>query len=87
MEYSVMPIVYFLWATFFLATHISLTLIVYKDAKNLRYPALGISPFLWAGVSFSLPILGMFIYWLMNHSILCRSFKWPSSFERYDNNE
>lgn len=56
----------------FIATHISISFLVYRDAKTLERSALGISPFLWFGIAFSLPILGMFIYWLMNYSTLSK---------------
>lgn len=72
---SIMPLLFWLrfaWLLLLVATHISLTIIVYRDAKSLSRPALGISPFLWLGITFSLPILGMFIYWTMNYSSLTR---------------
>ena len=61
-----------IWALLLIATHLALTVIVYRDAKRLSQVALGISPFLWLGITFSLPIIGMFIYWIMNHSSLSR---------------
>ena len=60
------------WALLLISAHLALIVIVYRDAKELSYPALGISPFLWATISFCLPIIGMFIYWIMNHSSLSR---------------
>ena len=62
-----------IWVLLLIATHLALTVIVYRDALGLSYSALGISPFLWLGITFSLPIIGMFIYWLMNYSSLSRS--------------
>lgn len=70
--FSLVAILQTLWLLFLVATHISLTIIVYRDAKSLHYPALGISPFLWLGIAFSLPIVGMFIYWVMNYSSLAK---------------
>lgn len=61
------------WVVLLIPTHLALTVIVYRDAKSLSNSALGISPFLWLGITFSLPIIGMFIYWLMNYSSLSRS--------------
>lgn len=62
----------FIWGLFLISTHLALTVIVYRDARSLSRPALGISPFLWLGITFSLPIIGMFIYWIMNYSSLSR---------------
>ena len=73
-----MPLIRFIflfqaiWLLLLIATHLALTAIVYRDAKALSNSALGISPFLWLGISFSLPIIGMFIYWLMNYSSLSK---------------
>lgn len=69
---SLMVFVEVIWALLLIATHLALTVIVYRDARNLSQTALGISPFLWLGVTFSLPIIGMFIYWIMNYSSLSR---------------
>lgn len=69
------------WALLLIATHISLTIIVFRDAKLLQRSALGISPFLWLGITFSLPIIGMFIYWIMNYSSLSKhSLDWHDKF-------
>lgn len=64
-------ILYLVWILGMAATHLSLTVIVYREAQNLRRSALGITPVLWGGVAFSLPVVGMFIFWLMNYSTLC----------------
>lgn len=61
-----------IWGLFLISTHLALTVIVSRDARSLSRPALGISPFLWLGITFSLPIIGMFIYWIMNYSSLSR---------------
>lgn len=61
---------YWTWLILALAAHLAISLIVFQDAKTLTRPALGISPFLWFSISLILPIGGMFIYWLMNHSSL-----------------
>ena len=61
------------WIFLFVATHLAVTTIVFRDARSLTCSALGISPFLWLGITFSLPIIGMFIYWLMNYSSLSRN--------------
>ena len=68
-------LIYALWILLALATHVSLCVVVYKDAVGLPKPELGISSILWLGISFTLPILGMLIYWLMNYSNLKRSIK------------
>ena len=60
------------WFVMFIPTHLASSVIVYRDARNLEWSALGIKPFLWFGIAFSLPILGMLIYWVMNHSTLSR---------------
>lgn len=70
--YSIPVIFYAGWILILLATHISLCFVVYRDAKDLEKTALYISPLLWTGITCSLPFLGMFIYWIMNHSILAR---------------
>lgn len=70
--FSLIAILQVVWMLFLVATHISLTIIVYRDARSLPYPALGISPFLWLGIAFSLPIVGMFICWVMNYSSLSK---------------
>lgn len=64
-------ILYYVWLLGMAAAHLSLTVIVYREAQNLRRSALGISPLLWGGVAFSLPVIGMFVFWLMNYSTLC----------------
>ncbi|UWG96634.1 hypothetical protein LPY66_17380 [Dehalobacter sp. DCM] len=61
-----------IWALILIITHIALTVIVYRDAKSLSQTALEISPLLWLGIAFSLPIIGMVVYWLMNYSSLSR---------------
>ncbi|MDO7786900.1 hypothetical protein [Desulforamulus aquiferis] len=66
-------LLYWLWAIVAIATHLAITIKVYFDAKELSEPALGISRYLWTAISFVLPIGGMLIYWLMNHSTLKRS--------------
>lgn len=70
--FSSILLIEIIWALLLAATHLALTVIVYQDAKRLSQAALGISPFLWLGITFSLPIIGMFIYWIMNHSSLSR---------------
>lgn len=67
---SVMIVVYWVWVILALAAHLAVSVIVYQDAKTLIRSALSISPFLWFSISLILPIGGMFIYWLMNHSSL-----------------
>lgn len=62
--------VYWSWVIVAIAAHLTVSVIVYRDAKTLLQSALGISPFLWFSISFILPIGGMFIYWLLNHSSL-----------------
>lgn len=57
-----------------LLTYISTSAIVYKDAQNLGQPALSIQPIIWLGIALSLPIIGMFIYWLMNYSSLAKTY-------------
>ncbi len=59
-----------LWVAFAICSHLIITVIVYQDAKRLNITSLNISPVLWASISFVLPIIGMFIYWIMNHSSL-----------------
>lgn len=67
------PIIfYYLWFFIFIATHISLSIVVFRDAFKNYNTAFRISPTLWFGVTFSLPILGFFIYWIMNYSTLAR---------------
>ncbi|WP_418789957.1 hypothetical protein [Phosphitispora sp. TUW77] len=58
------------WVLILTATHFVVSIIVYKDARTLKRPALGLTPLIWAAVSFSLPVMGMFIYWVMNYSTL-----------------
>ncbi|AHF08411.1 hypothetical protein [Desulfitobacterium metallireducens] len=65
-------IIQMIWALLLIPTHLALTVIVYRDAKRLSQTALGLSPFLWLGITFSLPIIGMLIYWIMNYSSLSR---------------
>lgn len=65
-----LTIIYFVWVILLIITHLNLTAIVYRDAQNLHESPLGIPPFLWLGVAFSMPVIGMFIYWLMNYSSL-----------------
>jgi len=63
-------LIFWIWAIITAATHLVLTIVVYRDAKTLYEPALGIKPSLWATIAFTLPLGGMFIYWLINHSTL-----------------
>lgn len=63
-------IVYWFWIIIAIAAHLAISVLVYRDAKTLLHSALGISPFLWFSISIILPIGGMFVYWLMNHSSL-----------------
>ncbi|WP_066638675.1 hypothetical protein [Desulfolucanica intricata] len=63
-------IVYWSWIIIAIAAHLAISVLVYRDAKTLLRSALGISPFLWFSISIILPIGGMFVYWLMNHSSL-----------------
>lgn len=58
------------WVLLALCVHFVIAVIVYRDAKKIRSSSFYISPALWASISFTLPILGMFIYWIMNYSIL-----------------
>ncbi len=67
---SFLIVIYWTWLLVAFAAHFALSLIVFQDAKTLSQPALGISPFLWFSISLILPVGGMFIYWLMNHSSL-----------------
>jgi len=63
-------ILYIVWLLIFIAAHFALSVVVYRDAKELPKPALGISPSLWLGIALSVPVIGMFIYWVMNYSTL-----------------
>jgi len=69
---SAIALIPVIWMALLISTHLAISVIVYRDAKNLDYSALGISPFLWFGITFSLPIIGMFIYWIMNYSSLSK---------------
>ena len=68
--FTPLVLIQIIWILLLIATHFALTAIVYRDAKSLLHAALGIPPFLWLGITFSLPIIGMFIYWVMNYSSL-----------------
>jgi len=70
--FSLAVLIQITWVLILIATHLALTVIVYRDARSLSQSALAISPFLWLGITFSLPIIGMFIYWIMNYSSLSR---------------
>lgn len=63
-------IIYAAWVILLIITHLNLTAIVYRDAQSHNELPLGIPPFLWLGIAFSMPVIGMFIYWLMNYSSL-----------------
>ncbi len=65
-----LEVLFMFWLLILTAAHFALSIIVYKDARTLKRPALGLTPVIWAAVSFSLPVIGMFIYWLMNYSSL-----------------
>jgi hypothetical protein len=65
-------VLFWLWVTLAISSHLVITILVYQDAKKLHRASLNISPILWTSISFVLPILGMFIYWIMNHSYLKR---------------
>lgn len=60
----------YLWLLILSATHVAISIIVYKDARTLKRSALGLTPVMWGAAAFSLPVIGMFIYWLMNYSTL-----------------
>ncbi|WP_082788857.1 hypothetical protein [Desulfolucanica intricata] len=70
--YLLLTVLLWIWVIVISATHLVITTIVYRDAKTLYEPALNISPFLWAAITFVIPIGGMFIYWLMNYSNLSK---------------
>ncbi len=55
-----------------IVAHIAIAITVYKNAKELSSPAMGLPPWVWALLSFSVPAVGMLCYWLMNHSILSK---------------
>lgn len=55
-----------------LFTNLYLSAAVYVDAKRLNRPALQIPPPIWGLLAFTFPLIGFFIYWLMNHSSLRR---------------
>lgn len=59
-----------IWVGVATTTHLVVTILVYRDSKTIIEPVLGLSPFLWAAISFTVPIGGMFMYWLMNYSNL-----------------
>ncbi|MDO9534989.1 MAG: hypothetical protein Q7J85_06580 [Bacillota bacterium] len=63
-------ILYIVWLLIFAAAHFALSVVVYRDAKKLPEPALGINPTLWLGIALSIPVIGMFIYWVMNYSTM-----------------
>ena len=63
-------ILYIVWLLIFIAAHFALSVVVYRDAKKLPELALGINPFLWLGIALTIPVIGMFIYWVMNYSTL-----------------
>ncbi|MGF7184864.1 hypothetical protein GGQ84_000949 [Desulfitispora alkaliphila] len=64
-------ILWITWIVVFIPTHLSLSIFVYQDAQRRQVFALrGTSPVLWFCVSFSLPIIGMFVYWVMHYSSL-----------------
>lgn len=67
---SLFFLAYWCWVIIAIAAHLAISVIVFRDAKTLSRPALDISPFLWFAISFTLPIGGMLVYWLMNHSSL-----------------
>lgn len=52
--------------------NIAIAITVYSDAKELKAPALGLGPWVWSLLSFTVPGLGLLVYWLMNHSTLAR---------------
>ncbi|MBU7005288.1 hypothetical protein [Phosphitispora fastidiosa] len=63
-------VLFYLWLLILTATHVALSIIVYKDARTLKRSALGLTPVMWGAAAFSLPVIGMFIYWVMNYSTL-----------------
>lgn len=67
--------IFWAWLILAFAAHLAVSVIVLQDAKTLARSALGISPFLWFSISLILPVGGMFIYWLMNHSSLKRDYR------------
>lgn len=58
------------WFIVAVAATLATVVVVYRDARKLVYPALGINPLLWAGFALILPVIGVLIYWLMNRSSL-----------------
>ena len=55
-----------------IVVHIAIAVAVYNNAKKLPTAAMGLSPWVWALLSFSVPAVGVLCYWLMNHSTLSR---------------
>ncbi len=62
------------WLFFFflliLFTNLYLSAAVYVDAQNRHQLPLKIPPPVWGLISFSFPLFGFFIYWLMTSSTL-----------------
>jgi hypothetical protein len=52
--------------------HLTLALVVYRDANAQESCALDIPPVLWAFMVLVSPIWGLLVYWLMHHSVLIR---------------
>lgn len=56
----------------FLFLHLTLGLVVYRDAAAQERCALDVPPPLWGFMVLVSPILGLLVYWLMHHSVLIR---------------
>jgi hypothetical protein len=57
----------------FLFLHLTLALVVYRDACGQERCAMDVPPPLWGFMVAVSPILGMLVYWLMHHSVLIRT--------------
>jgi len=69
LNWDVWLMTFFILALF---TNLYLSAAVYVDAQNRLKLPLRIPPPVWGLVSFSFPLFGFFIYWLMTSSTLVK---------------
>ena len=61
-----------LWAIAGFVVNFFFALAVSADARELRRPALGISPRVWFFAVLFSSVVGVIAYWIMNHSALVK---------------
>ncbi len=63
----------------FLFLHVTMGMVVYRNASQMERCALEIPPVIWGFMVLVSPIFGLLVFWLMHHSVLVRERKVAST--------